>query len=372
VPVLKKGEFDTDPHFENDKLEFDSAVKTALQTKGIQATPGEELKTYKDMRKKSANDEDVAFSFIEHAQGYKIVLDMEDYNVREPKLQVLSDNDLIIEGVADRKDEDGESIYFRRQFVFSKVVNMEALTSAISSEGVLTVKAPLKVARVTKASEITQEETVISTEQSVAQFNMMVGTYLDIQKRQSFATDATFQEPKMHYPSAIRAALKRSGCVKEEGESDSAAYMRIRKTKRTEDNQAIMTIEGDDYYKVIVDMQAYMHSEIKVRLLGFNTFVVECYQETSGKSKRIWSRQFVLPSHISMDKMTGMLSEDGMLVLTVPKRVWKHVGNTDASGIMRVGWVKSFPSERIFTSESCISGVCTPYKTLPFKGLRDW
>lgn len=372
VPVLKKGEFESDPYFEHDQEEFETAVKAALTSKGVEAAAGEELKTYKSLRKTSTTDEDVAFTFTEHAQGYKIVLDMEDYYVREPKLQILSDNDLIIEGVADRKDEEGESIYFRRQFVFPKVVNMDTITSAISSEGVLTVKAALKVAKVTKASEMTKEESLISTEQSVSQFNMMVGTYLDLQKRQSFATDTSFQEPKMHYPSAIRAALKRSGCVPEEGETESAAYMRLRKTNRKEENQAVMTIEGDDYYKVIVDMQEFIHTDIKVRLLGFNTFVVECYQEMSGKTKRIWSRQFVLPSHISMEKMTGSLSEDGMLVLTVPKRVWKHVGNTDASGIMRVGWVKTFPSERVFTSESCISGVCTPYKTLPFKGLRDW
>ncbi|CAL4100593.1 unnamed protein product [Meganyctiphanes norvegica] len=374
VPVVKKGDFETDPHFENDKPDYNSAVKTALQCKGIEAAPGEEVATYKKMRKQSPDDEDVAFHFSEHNQGYKIVVDMEDYNVKEPEIQIHGDNDLVIVGVAERKDEDGEPIHFRRQFVFPKSVNMEAITSAVSSDGVLTVKAPFKVARVTRVNTTEPSEPIEEDEiPSGVPLNMLVGTFLDIENRpESFDKDPMFQEPKCHYPSAIRAAIKRSGVAMGDGETEAQCYRRIRDNEKTHKNQAVMTIEGDDYYKVIVDMEDYLNTEIRVRLLGFNTFVVECYSEKNGKYKRIWSRQFILPNHIQMEKMTAALSPDGRLVMNVPKRVWKHVGNTDASGIMRVGWMKSYPDDRVFTSDSCKSGVTTPFKTLPFKGLRDW
>jgi len=376
VPVVKKGDFETDPDFENDKPEYNSAIKTALKCKGIETAPGDEKAAYKKMRKENPNEEDVAFSFTEHNQGYKIVLDMEDYNVRAPEIQIHGDNDLVIVGVAERKDEDGEPIHFRRQFVFPKSVNMEAITSAVSADGVLTVKAPFKVARVTKVSTTEPQPSEPTEEDDIPSgvpLNMLVGTFLDIEKRpDTFPKDDMFQEPRCHYPSAIRAAIKRSGVAMGDGETEAQCYRRIRDNDKSHKNQAVMTIEGDDYYKVIVDMEDYMNTEIKVRLLGFNTFVVECYQEKNGKYKRVWSRQFVLPNHIQMEKMTAALSTDGKLVMNVPKRVWKHVGNTDASGIMRVGWTKTMPDDRVFTSDSCKSGVTTPFKTLPFKGLRDW
>ncbi|CAL4059836.1 unnamed protein product [Meganyctiphanes norvegica] len=375
VPVAKKGDFETDPHFENDKQDYNSAIKIALKCKGTEVLPGEEKATYKKMLKQSNNDEDVAFSFTQHNQGYKIVLDMEDYNVKDPEIQIHGEHDIFIVGVAERKDENGEPINFRRQFIFPKSVNMETITSAVSTDGILTVKTPFKGSNINKGI-INEPSDYVEGDDDTGglPLKMLVGTFLDIENRPDlFDKDPLFQESKCHYLSAIRAAIKRSGATMRKGETETRCYRRMRDIERVHKTQAVMTIEADYYYKVIVDMEAYMETEIKIRLLGFNTFVVECYQEMNGKSKRNWSRQFVLPNHIQMEKMTATLSVDGKLVLNVPKRVWKHVGNTDASGIMRVDWMKTVPDDdRVFTSDSCKSGVTHPCITLPFKGLGEW
>ncbi|CAL4119827.1 unnamed protein product, partial [Meganyctiphanes norvegica] len=374
VPVVKKGDFEADPHFENDKPEYDSAIKTALKCKGTEVEPGEEMATYKKMREENPDaDENVAFSFTQHNQGYKIVLDLEGYNVKDPEIQIQGDNDIFIVGVAERKDEDGEPLHFRRQFIFPKSINMAVLTSAVSANGVLTIKAPFKVARaketISEPPDLIEDDSI----ESGVNLNMLVGKFLDIVNcPETFDKDPMFHEPKCHFPSAIRAAIKRSGVNMEPGETEAQCYRRLRNNERRHQTQAVMTIEGVDYYKVVVDMEDYMNTDIKVRLLGFNTFVVECYQDKFGKYRIMWSRQFVLPNHILMEKMTSTLSKDGKLVMNVPKRVWKPVASTDSSGIMRVGWSKTYPDERVFTSDSCKSGVTIPCKTLPYKGLRDW
>lgn len=63
-------------------------------------------------------------------------------------VRAVGESELLVEGKVEKKTE-GTSISrsFRRRFVLPGMVKCEALTSALSADGVLTITAPKKVKR---------------------------------------------------------------------------------------------------------------------------------------------------------------------------------------------------------------------------------
>ena len=74
------------------------------------------------------------------------MLDVRDFEEGSVSVRAVGDSELLVEGKVDKKT-DGSHIMrsFRRRFVMPGLVQCEAITSALSADGVLTITAPKKV-----------------------------------------------------------------------------------------------------------------------------------------------------------------------------------------------------------------------------------
>ncbi|KAG8232752.1 hypothetical protein J437_LFUL012997 [Ladona fulva] len=82
-------------------------------------------------------------SSISNRKGFVVKLDVNKYSPKEITVKTI-DNTIIIEGRHEEKlDEHGfVSRHFVRRYVLPKSVQIEAVSSTLSSDGILTVSAP--------------------------------------------------------------------------------------------------------------------------------------------------------------------------------------------------------------------------------------
>lgn len=72
-------------------------------------------------------------------------MDVRDFMHNDVKVKVVDENELVVEGNVEKRD--GGSVSkknFRRSFIFPGLVKLEAVSSAMSSDGVLTINVPKK------------------------------------------------------------------------------------------------------------------------------------------------------------------------------------------------------------------------------------
>lgn len=81
--------------------------------------------------------------------GFQVSLDVQQFKPSEVTVK-LQDNTVVIEGKhEEREDQHGYiSRHFTRKYVLPKEVDIEQLASSLSSDGILTIKAPKKQAAI--------------------------------------------------------------------------------------------------------------------------------------------------------------------------------------------------------------------------------
>lgn len=81
--------------------------------------------------------------------GFQVSLDVQQFKPNEVTVK-LQDNTVVIEGKhEEREDQHGYiSRHFTRKYVLPKEVDIEQLASSLSSDGILTIKAPKKQAAI--------------------------------------------------------------------------------------------------------------------------------------------------------------------------------------------------------------------------------
>lgn len=81
--------------------------------------------------------------------GFQVVLDVQQFKPSEVSVKVV-DNAVVVEGKhEEREDQHGYiSRHFVRKYVVPKEVDIEQLGSTLSSDGILTLKAPKKAAAI--------------------------------------------------------------------------------------------------------------------------------------------------------------------------------------------------------------------------------
>ncbi|EDV40798.1 uncharacterized protein Dana_GF10689 [Drosophila ananassae] len=76
-------------------------------------------------------------------EGYKLTLDVKDYN--ELNVKVLDESVVLVEGKSEQKDDEHggfSSRHFLRRFVLPEGYEADKVTSSLSSDGVLTINVP--------------------------------------------------------------------------------------------------------------------------------------------------------------------------------------------------------------------------------------
>ncbi|XP_047474849.1 uncharacterized protein LOC125029107 [Penaeus chinensis] len=143
LPISSKGQFFSDSFFEDVRKDFETAVNEVLSRHDIMRGANDDFSCYRSLRKRELKDETQAMKTTEDQHGFKVVLDVHDFMNEDVKVKVVDNKELVVEGRAEKSDGTSRSSKsFCRRFTFPGAVDMSAVTSAMSSDGVLTITAP--------------------------------------------------------------------------------------------------------------------------------------------------------------------------------------------------------------------------------------
>ncbi|XP_076056971.1 uncharacterized protein LOC143034583 [Oratosquilla oratoria] len=142
-PVERRGNLLQDSLFGNDHKHFQAAISKVLERFGVAST-SDNLKAYRTLRQSISVEESQAAQVIDEETSYKVVLDVYEFVGGDVKVKADGQM-LVVEGQTQKKENNSTSSRsFRRCFILPTSVDMEAVTSALSSDGVLTITAPKK------------------------------------------------------------------------------------------------------------------------------------------------------------------------------------------------------------------------------------
>ncbi|XP_063587090.1 protein lethal(2)essential for life-like [Penaeus indicus] len=142
LPIAEKGLFFHDSFFEDIRKHFETAIDQILDTWGEAKSVSDIMSSFTSVRERNLQQENQVMAFSEDDQNHKVVLDVHDFKSGDMKVRV-EDNQVVVEGRVEKEEGDFKSMKsFCRRFNFPGKVNMEAVTSAMSSDGVLTITAP--------------------------------------------------------------------------------------------------------------------------------------------------------------------------------------------------------------------------------------
>lgn len=158
VTVEKRGMFGDDPFFKDSLDEWDKAMKNVVdrwQDSGSKTTTTttttststrsipETRNVYRQIRSSNVtSDDSQAVSCTEENDKYKMMIDAKDYKPGDITVKTVDDT-VVVEGKIETKE--GNTIktqVFTRRFMLPPTVNLNAVTSALSRDGVLTINAP--------------------------------------------------------------------------------------------------------------------------------------------------------------------------------------------------------------------------------------
>ncbi|XP_037777730.1 protein lethal(2)essential for life-like [Penaeus monodon] len=142
LPIAEKGLFFHDSFFDDIQKHFETAIDQILDTWGEAKSVSDLMNSYRRVRERNMQQENQVMAFSEDDQNHKVVLDVHDFKSGDVKVRV-EDNQVVVEGRVEKEEGDFKSMKsFCRRFNFPSKVDMEAVTSAMSSDGVLTITAP--------------------------------------------------------------------------------------------------------------------------------------------------------------------------------------------------------------------------------------
>ncbi|XP_071532717.1 uncharacterized protein [Panulirus ornatus] len=144
---------------------------------------------------------------------------------------------------------------------------------------------------------------------------------LPIPKRGLFFSDPFFKDSWQDFRDAVRDILS-SRSVLSSSTDDLACYRSLRSNDTSEKTQAVKSSEDDFSHKFVIDVHDFTNGgEITVKLKEERELVVEGHLKENGLvSPKQFSRHFLLPLDVCTEAVTAVMSEDGVLTVTAPKK----------------------------------------------------
>lgn len=153
LSVIKRESFFDDSFFTDSWDDFDKAVQSILDkfdNTGLKVDVGTRSKcrdVYSKIRS-SKIDEDLyasqALQITEKDGKFQAVMDVKDFSPNDLQVRVVDDR-VVVEGKYAKKSEDGSSMSsksFYKEFTMPQSANIDEVATALSRDGVLTIKAP--------------------------------------------------------------------------------------------------------------------------------------------------------------------------------------------------------------------------------------
>ncbi|CAL4139379.1 unnamed protein product [Meganyctiphanes norvegica] len=360
IPIVRRGPFYTDSYFNGLHKQFENAVQNVIQKSGL-ASRKNDLDFYRSLRKRSNSEQNQANGCTEDETSFKIVVDVHDFKNSDIKIKVHNANELTVEG-EQHENQNQTSIKrkFCRKFIFPNHINCDAVTSAVSEEGVLTINAPKKIKE--NCKEVKSDESVksilishdsnhelnSSTEQNGKGKDNKESVYiqsspnnetiksvndsvlyededaqtLPITRRGPFFTDPYFEDSRLILNNTIKEVIGKSGSTSKD--DDFSFYRSLLDRSNNKDNQTGTITECDNIYKLVLDIQGFSAEEVKTKFLSSTELVLEATTEKKEEGSsltRHFRRCFVFPNSVNVEAVTTSLSSDGILTISAPKKI---------------------------------------------------
>ncbi|XP_042893943.1 uncharacterized protein LOC122267836 [Penaeus japonicus] len=444
LPITRGGSFFQDPFFSDVHDQFDATVRRVLgrwRDNDLKLRDrwddscrySDILKNYRHLRSLALREEDQAVAVGSDKAGHKIVVDVHDFADGDVKVKAVGE-ELVVEGRVEKSEEGGSSVSshsFTRRFSLPHFTDMAAITSVMSSDGILTITAPkmedqlhqkttiipIKLedkdqdSKLSQTSEIIEvssvqspdevesgcaskgisEQNVLNNQENVnipsnarevpinislqprsveiqisnENINEDIGRqrnsvktiekaesdiseepslvcreldstekerfrlgswdeFLPITRRGSFFQDSFFSD--MHqkdFRKAMREILTRWG-EEFQAVDDLTRYRLLRSQDLREETQAVTSSEDDRHHKFVIDVHDFMDGgDVSVKAANDRELVVEGQlekKEDDSKSTKRFLRRFVVPGDIELDSVTSVVSSDGVLTVSAPKK----------------------------------------------------
>ncbi|XP_063586553.1 uncharacterized protein LOC134764018 [Penaeus indicus] len=346
LPITRRGSFFQDSFFSDMHQKFDAAIKKVLNrwsTNDLEWTDtGNDvglrykdiLQRYRELRSRHL-EQNLAVTVTSDKTGHKIVMDVHEFTDGKVKVRVVGERELVVEGSAEKKAEGNWSISshsFRRRFSLPRQTDMAAITSVMSSDGILTITAP-KVECLEESKEISGNRRLSKEEEShdakrilgikKSESSAAENVCFPLTKMGLFFHDSFFKDSTEEFRRAVREILTRWGEASPEVD-DLTRYRILRSRDPREETQAVTSLEDDRHHKFVIDVHDFVDGgEVSVKAVNERELVVEGQLEKKGdgsRSSKRFLRRFVVPGDIELEAVTSVTSSDGVLTISAPKK----------------------------------------------------
>nr|XP_027219779.1 protein lethal(2)essential for life-like [Penaeus vannamei] len=140
LPIIRKGLFSEDHFFENVRQNYSEAVKEVLESANEWSCERDAMQVYRNLRQRNLQVENQAFSVTEDEHTHKVVMDVHDFTSGDVTVSLVGGSELVIEGQAEKQEGSCSARKsFCRRFLLPELVERDAISSALSSDGILSV-----------------------------------------------------------------------------------------------------------------------------------------------------------------------------------------------------------------------------------------
>ncbi|XP_069981332.1 uncharacterized protein [Penaeus vannamei] len=178
-------------------------------------------------------------------------------------------------------------------------------------------------ARLSQETQLSESESKSSENDKMFHMDPFPGHFFPITRRGLFFSDSFFQDSWNDFQKAVREVLARWG---EQSSllDDLTSYRNLRSRDLREDTQAVTSSEDEHQHKFVIDVHDFMDGgEINVKAVNDRELVVSGHtdkKEGGAKSSKRFLRRFVVPGDIQLDAVTSVMSSDGVLTVSAPKK----------------------------------------------------
>ncbi|ROT62308.1 heat shock protein 21 [Penaeus vannamei] len=313
---------------------------------------------FKETTSTKYEEDTQAVTSSEDERHYKFVIDVHDFmDVGEISVKAVNERELV-EGHLEKKEDGSKSSKrFLRRFVVPGDIELEAVISVMSSDGVLKILAPKKEGHNRKhfsidvedmddveatvsrkfrnghrlAEEYLKKRDSSSDDEELRAFAKQSNNHTEslsktmtksLKRGEVFAEDYCFANVRNSFSQAVREVLEKASewtC-----RSDAMHnYRRLRQRDLKLENQAVGILDDQDSHKIVMDVFDFMKGDVTVQLVKGKELLVEgqAERQDGGRVSRVsFVRRFALPELVERDAISCVLSSDGILTITCRKR----------------------------------------------------
>jgi len=265
ISLVQRESFFDDAFFKDAWGDFDTAMQSVLdrfEEKGRKVTTtsrNECRDVYRNIRQSRINDDiyaSQALQVTEKDGRFSCVMDVKDFTPKDLQVKVVDDR-VVVEGKYEKKSEDGSSVSsksFHKEFNLPATANLDLVSTALSKDGVLTVRAPKKEGNeVVPASDgtVKQSSSSVQESSSVQTINGSTDSSSSVKKSSVVQQSSTIKQ------SSNISSVKKQSFSTSSTSSFSSSF-----SSNTLEGSNTMGAIGSDFDKKFEDMSKAMNDRL--------------------------------------------------------------------------------------------------------------